>query len=179
MTISFFLGLSFVFVILGMTASYIGIFLNSNLTIFSQIAGITIMFFGAYILTGKGFSGLKVKQGKPVSYFGSFIFGGMLGLSWTPCVGPILVAILLLASTTSSILTGGTLLFFYAVGLAIPLLILSNYISKINKEGKIWKFIRGKIFRIRIADKLFLVHSTSIISGLLFIVLGYLIFSGA
>ena len=178
MTISFFLGLSFIFILLGMTATFIGNFLKSNLTIFSQIAGITIIFFGFYILLGNGFSGLKIQQKRPVSYLGSFTFGVILGISWTPCVGPILVAILLLASTTSSVLIGGILLFTYAVGLALPLILFSTYLSKIDKEGRLWKIIRGKVLKIKIGEKEFSVHTNSLISGILFIFLGYLIFSG-
>jgi len=178
MTISFFLGLSFVFVMLGMTATFIGNFLKSNLTIFSQVAGIGIIFFGIYILSGKGFSGLKIQQKRPVSYLGSFVFGGILGISWTPCVGPILVAILLLASTTSSVFTGGILLFSYALGLALPLILFSTYLSKVNKEGRLWKIIKGKLIRIRIGEREFSIHTNSLVSGILFVILGYLIFSG-
>ena len=180
MTVAFFLGLSLVFILLGMTATLIGGFLRSNLTIFTQIAGIIIIFFGLYMLFGKGFTVFKIKQNNPTSYFGSFIFGGNLGLAWTPCVGPILVAILLLASTTSLVLTGGLLLFMYAIGLALPLILISTYISKINQESRVWKIIKGKELRIKFdfLDKEFSIHTNSLISGLLFIILGYLIFSG-
>jgi uncharacterized protein len=178
MTIAFFLGLSIVFTLLGMSASLIGGFLKENLTLFSQVAGILIILFGVYILLGKGFTGIKIKQSKPTSYFGSFLFGSALGISWTPCVGPILVALLLLASTTSSVATGGLLLFFYSVGLALPLILISIYLEKINKESKLWKFIEGKELRFKVSNKEFLLHTNNLISGLLFIVLGYLIFSG-
>lgn len=178
MTIAFFLGLSIVFTLLGMSASFIGNFLKDNLTIFTQVAGVAIIVFGVYILLGKGFAGIRIKQSKPTSYLGSFLFGGALGISWTPCVGPILVALLLLASTTSSVATGGLLLFFYSVGLAIPLILISTYLEKVNKEGKLWKFIEGKELHIKLGDKVFSVHTNNLISGILFIVLGYLIFSG-
>jgi len=178
MTLSFFLGLSLVFTLLGMSATLIGTFLRDNLTFFSQIAGIVIIFFGIFILLGKGFTGLKIKQTKPTTYAGSFLFGSALGISWTPCVGPILVAILLLASTTSSVLSGGLLLFMYAVGLALPLVFISLYLEKINKDSKVWKFIEGKEIEIIIGEKTIRLHTTSLISGLLFIILGYLIFSG-
>jgi len=178
MTLAFFLGLVLVFTLLGMSASFVGGFLKNNITIFSQIAGIGIVLFGALMIFEKGFSGIKLKHKRPRSYFGSFLFGGALGISWTPCVGPILVALLLLASTTSSFLTGGLLLFVYGIGLAVPLVVLSSYFGKINREGKLWRFIRGKELRIIFGDKVFSVHTTSLFSGLLFIILGYLIFSG-
>jgi len=178
MTIAFFLGLSIVFTLLGMSASFIGSFLRDNLTLFSQIAGVAIIIFGIYILLGKGFAGIRIKQSKPTSYLGSFLFGSVLGISWTPCVGPILVALLLLASTTSSVFTGGLLLFMYAVGLAIPLILISTYLEKINKDGRLWRFIEGKELRLIFGNKIFSIHTNNLISGLLFIILGYLIFSG-
>jgi len=178
MTVAFFLGLSIVFTLLGMSASFIGSFLRDNLTLFSQVAGIVIIFFGIYILLGKGFAGIKIKQSKPTTYFGSFLFGSALGISWTPCVGPILVALLLLASTTSSVLTGGLLLFMYAVGLALPLILISTYLEKINKESRLWKIIEGKELHIKFGNKMFSIHTNNLISGILFIILGYLIFSG-
>lgn len=162
-----------------MTASFFGGLLKSNLTIFSQIAGIIIIILGFSILLGKGFSGLKIRQKKPTSYLGSFLFGGIFGLAWTPCVGPILVAILILAGTTSSPTIGGLLLFTYAVGLAFPLIMISSYIGGIDKESKTWKFIKGKMIIIEHGEgKKFFIHSNSLISGLLFIILGWLIFSG-
>lgn len=179
MTIFFFLGLSLLFTILGMSASLIGNFLKQNLQFFSIIAGLLLMLFGIYILFGKGFSGLKIKNKKPTTYLGSFLFGVILGISWTPCVGPILVSILLLASTSGTILNGGILLFMYAFGFAIPLLLFSFYLNKINRKGKFWTMIQGKEIEIEVTDKKNItLHTSSLISGLIFIILGYLIFSG-
>ena len=178
MTLSFFLGLSIIFVILGMSASFLGGLLKENLSIFSQVAGIIIIFLGLSMIFGKGFGGLNVRY-KPSSYVGSFLFGGVFGFAWTPCVGPILVAILLLASTSGSVFTGGLLLFVYAVGLSVPLILISSYLDKIDRNNRIWKFIQGKMIIIEYGEgKKFMVHSTSLISGILFIILGWLIFSG-
>jgi cytochrome c-type biogenesis protein len=173
MTLAFFLGLSVVFSFLGMSASFIGGFLKSNIATFSKIAGATIIFFGAYTIFGKGFTGLKIKTNKPTNYLGSFFFGAGFGVAWTPCIGPILVAILLVASTVDSMFKGGLLLFIYGFGLALPLFILSIYLDKLNKKSRLWKFIEGrelKIFGFKI-------HRNSLISGLLFLTIGYLIYS--
>jgi len=178
MTVSFFLGLSLIFSLLGMSATFIGNFLKENIEIFSQIAGIVIFIFGIYILLGKGFSGFKIKQKKPTTYLGSFLFGASLGISWTPCIGPILIGILLLASTAGSSVFGGMLLFFYSIGLALPLILFSLYLDKINREGRLWKIIQGKELHFKVLNKKMSIHTNSLISGLLFIVLGYLIFSG-
>lgn len=177
-TFAFFLGLSIVFTLLGMGATTIGRFLKENLGLFSQVAGLAIMFFGIYILLGKGFAGFRIKNKKPESHLSSFLFGAALALGWTPCIGPILVAILLLASTVTSTITGGLLLFAYAVGLAIPLILLSIYLEKLDKKSKLWKIIKGKELKFIILDKEISIHSNNLISGLIFLTLGYLIFSG-
>jgi cytochrome c-type biogenesis protein len=174
MTVSFFLGLSLLFVVLGMSATALGGFLQNNLTSFSQIAGVILILFGVFMLSGKGFSGFSVQKRKPGTYLESFLFGAALGLSWTPCVGPILVAILVVASTSSSAFTGGLLLFMYAVGLALPLVLISLYVKKIDYHSQLWRILKGKevsIFGWKI-------HTNSLIPGLLFILLGYLMFSG-
>jgi len=179
MTFSFFVGLILIFVLLGASASLIGSFLKTNLELFSQIAGIGILFFGFYILLGKGFTTFVVKRKNPTSYISSFFFGMALGIAWTPCVGPILVAILLIASTVESVFMGGILLLFYAIGLSVPLILAAFYLSKRKKEGKIWKFIKGKQINFEISkDKKWSIHSNTLISGIIFIILGYLIFSG-
>lgn len=178
MSLAFFLGLAFVFTLLGMSATFIGTFLKQHLTIFSQIAGVVMMLFGIYILLGKGLTGLKLRHNKPTTYAGAFVFGNVFGLAWTPCIGPILVAILLLASTSSSVLIGGLLLFIYAMGIAVPLIFFSHYLSRANRDGRVWKIIKGKGLKLKIGSKEFRFHTTSLVSGLLFVVLGYLIFSG-
>ena len=161
-----------------MTATVVGSFLKSHISFFSQIAGFVLILFGIYILLGRGMPGLKFKQSRPVSYTGSFLFGAVLGVSWTPCVGPVLVAVLILASTAGSVLSGGLLLFFYSMGLALPLLLLSSILHRVNRDGKIWKFLRGREFRLKILNREIFLHSSSFISGALFIILGYLVFSG-
>jgi len=179
MTFAFFCGLALVFVALGMSASFIGAFLRDHLTLFSQVAGIGLIFFGLYIISGRGFSGLSM-QGKksPTTYLGSFAFGGILGLSWTPCIGPILVAILLLASTTGSSVLGGLLLFAYAIGLAVPLVALAFTADRFSQKTRFWKILAGKEISFNILDKKFSAHSSALISGIIFLILGYVIFTG-
>ena len=175
MTIAFFLGLATLFTLLGMSATFVGGFLKSQIILSSRITGIVIILFGVYILAGKGFSGFKFKARKPVSYIGSYFFGAAMGLSWTPCVGPILVSILLLASTTNSVFSGGFLLFLYAFGLAVPLFLFSHYL---DKKGRAWKFIEGKFVEIEVGKWVIKTHTNTLISGFLFILIGYLILSG-
>jgi len=177
MSISFFLGLSLVFSLLGMSASFIGEFLSSNLMTLTQISGIGVMGLGLFVLFGGSFGGFRINTKRPASLLGAFLFGSAFALSWTPCTGPILLAILILASTTNSVFLGGFLLLFYAVGLALPLLALSLFLEK-RGEGFITKIIRGKQYTFKLFKKEFHLHSSALFSGILFILLGYLMFSG-
>ena len=183
-----------VFFVLGFSVifSLVGVLLQSVLSNVSftvtqwlgYIGGTVIIFFGIYLLGLVKIPFLeqehkfKVKRKFKYQYATSFVFGSAFAVGWTPCVGPILVALLLLASTTSSVLTGGLLLFMYAVGLAIPLILISTYLEKINKESRLWKIIEGKELHIKFGNKIFSIHTNNLISGLLFIIMGYLIFSG-
>ncbi|MGI0046831.1 MAG: cytochrome c biogenesis protein CcdA [Nitrosotalea sp.] len=178
MSACFFFGLSIIFVLLGMSATLAGAYIKSNIGTFSEIAGIAMIFFGLYTISGRGISILKITPKSPATYFGAFAFGCILGMSWTPCVGPILVGILLLAATTASISIGGLLLFSYAAGLAIPLMLVSVYVGRVNQDGIVWKIIRGREFAISLSNKKFVLHTSSLLSGALFVILGYLVFVG-
>lgn len=175
----FFLGLSVVFVLLGISATFAGAYLKSNIVAFSEVAGTAMIFFGLYTISGRGISGLHLKPTSPATYFGAFVFGCVLGVSWTPCVGPILVGILLLAATSTSVSTGALLLFCYAAGLAIPLMLVSTCIGRINQDSLVWKVIRGRQFVLVMSNKKIVMHSSALLSGVLFVILGYLIFAGS
>ncbi len=178
MSSCFFFGLSIIFVLMGMSATFAGTYIKSNLGTFSEIAGIVMIFFGLYTISGRGMPGLHIQPKSPATYFGAFVFGCAIGMSWTPCVGPILVGILVLATTTASISTGGLLLFSYAAGLAIPLMLVSAYIGRINQDSIVWKTIRGRELGLVLNNKKFVLHTSALLSGILFVILGYLVFAG-
>lgn len=178
MTISFFAGLSLIFITLGASATLIGRFLQSFVIEISQLSGILIMGFGIFTLLGKGIPGLTLKQKKPASYLGAFFFGTAFGLSWSPCVGPILVSLLAVAATVDSIFKGAVLLFFYTLGLSIPLLVFAFFLKKQGERSIIWKVIKGKELTLNMFGKHYTIHSTTLISGMLFLLVGYLMFSG-
>lgn len=177
-TIAFVLGMALTFTLLGMSASLIGSFLRSHLTGISQILGIFIMLFGLYTLSGRGLSILRPLQSKPTSYGGVFLFGAAIGIARTPCIGPVLVAVLLLASTSASVLQGGLLLLIYSLGISIPFLLLGLYLRKIDKDSRLWKILRGQEIHWRLFGLHGSIHTTALITGVLFLGLGYLIFSG-
>ena len=134
-TIFFTLGFSFVFIVLGSTASFIGKFFLTNSNIFRIIAGIIIIFFSLQLI---GIINLKFMNKDirifTVQYSNNLAFpllvGTAFGFGWTPCIGPILGSILALASIEESISKGMLLLSFYSLGLAIPFIISGVLIDK-------------------------------------------------
>ena len=93
-------------------------------------------------------------------------------MGWTPCVGPVLTGILILAASDKTVLQGMTLLFFYAVGLGSPLILIASICSHLSKDGWFWRLLRGKAWDIKIGKRTFLLHTTNLFSGLLLIGLG-------
>jgi uncharacterized protein YyaL (SSP411 family)/cytochrome c biogenesis protein CcdA len=175
MTLAFFLGLSCIFTLLGLSASIAGKFLQSHLPLFTQVTGMLIIGFGFYTLLSGGFRGLGLQTRGPVTYLGSFVFGGALGLSWTPCIGPILAAVLLIASTTGSAAKGAFLLLAYAWGLAMPLIAAGTWLDRLDRTGRFWTFIRGRELTL-FGRK---IHSSSLVSAIIFITLGTFILTGS
>jgi cytochrome c-type biogenesis protein len=124
----FVLGFTTVFVLLGATASAMGHVLRQNLPLLSQVAGVLIILMGLHFLHifRIGFLSREVRYhhgGPSVSLFGSYFIGVAFAFGWTPCIGPVLAAILSIAGTQESVYQGMTLLAFYSLGLGIPFLI--------------------------------------------------------
>ncbi len=172
MSIAFFMGLATLFMAMGASASVLGQVLRDHLSSLTTIGGIVVILFGIMTLFGKGFSGANF-QGKPASTFmGFFLFGATFAVGWTPCVGPILSGILILAATDKTILQGMNLLFFYAVGLGLPLIIISTFFGQLSKESLFWRVLRGKGWEFRFGNHVLFWHTTNLFSGLLLIALG-------
>jgi cytochrome c-type biogenesis protein len=124
----FVLGFSTVFVLLGATASAMGQVLRENLPLLSQIAGVFIILMGLHFLGlfRIGFLAREFRYhhaGANVSLFGSYFVGLAFAFGWTPCIGPVLAAILSVAGSQESVGQGMLLLACYSVGLGIPFLI--------------------------------------------------------
>lgn len=157
----FVLGFSSVFIMFGMAAGLIGRTLGEYRQILNKISGIVIVIFGLFMLDLIKIPKLTNNKSlfvpkflEPGSSSSSFLLGLALGFGWTPCIGPILGSILLLASTSSSVLTGGLLLGTFALGQAIPFLILAllgaSILPKLSDFNKILKYISriGGVFLI-------------------------------
>ena len=131
--IVFSLGFSFVFIIFGATASFLGQILLQNSQILRIIAGVIIIIFSLQLIGVLNIKFLNFEKKfytkKSNNIFFIFIVGMAFGFGWTPCIGPILGSILALASTEETIYKAILLLSFYSLGLAIPF-ILSGYLMQ-------------------------------------------------
>jgi cytochrome c-type biogenesis protein len=121
-------GFSLIFVALGATASAFGVLLLRSQVWIGRIGGALVVLFGLYLL-GLLRPAFLVRDWrldlahKPAGYLGSAFVGVTFGAAWTPCIGPILGAILTLAAAQASVVHGIALLGVYALGLAIPFLL--------------------------------------------------------
>jgi cytochrome c-type biogenesis protein len=131
--ILFTLGFSFVFIMFGAAASYLGQVLLQNSQPLRVIAGLVIVIFSLQLIGIINISFLnfekKIYTKNNNNIWFSFVVGMAFGFGWTPCIGPILGSILALASTQETISKAIILLSFYSLGLAIPF-ILSGYLMQ-------------------------------------------------
>ncbi len=174
MTVAFFFGLASSFTMMGAAATVVGSLLREHMTLFVKAGGVVILILGLLSLTGKGFSGVHFQERPSSTFIGSFIFGLSFSIGWSVCIGPILAAILVMAATQERALSGMLLLFIYAMGLGLPLIILSFLFNTLDREGLFWRVIKGKGWDFSIAGRELHIHSNNLISGLLFIILGTL-----
>jgi cytochrome c-type biogenesis protein len=115
-------------VLLGASATALGSALKYYQVWIARIGGILVIVFGVLCLglVRVGFLEQDRRlqlQNKPVGYLGSAVVGITFGAGWTPCIGPVLGAILSLAATTDSVSRGMLLLGVYSAGLAVPFLL--------------------------------------------------------
>jgi len=130
--LSFVAGFSTVFVALGATASWIGQGLSAHLGILGYVAGTLIVLMGLHFLhviriplldrTAR----VGVTQ-KPAGLIGAYVIGLAFGFGWSPCVGPVLAAILLIAGAADSAAEGARLLFIYSLGIGLPFLVAAAF----------------------------------------------------
>jgi cytochrome c-type biogenesis protein len=146
----FILGFSTVFILMGASASYLGQLLVRYQYWMMKIGG------GLIILLGIHFTGIirlpflhmekrfEMRK-KPLGYAGSFLVGIVFAAGWTPCVGPILSAILIYAGTSQSLSTGIILLALYSLGLGVPFfvssLVFNLFLSAFDKIKRYMRVI--------------------------------------
>ena len=128
--IAFVLGFSTVFIALGATATAISAIIAQNSLLLGQIAGVIIIVLGLHFL-GVFRIGMLMREARfhvesrPAGLIGAYFIGLAFAFGWTPCVGPVLAAILLVASSEDSIWYGASLLGTYGLGIGVPFLAAS------------------------------------------------------
>jgi cytochrome c-type biogenesis protein len=132
----FVLGFSTVFVALGASASLIGGLIRAWSAQLSIAAGIAIIIMGLHFL-GLTRIALLMREGrlaapKPVGLWGAYVMGLAFAFGWTPCIGPILAAILSVAAAEATVTKGAGLLAIYSAGLGIPFLLAALMIEQFS-----------------------------------------------
>lgn len=132
---AFVLGFSTVFVALGATASTVGKAIAQYFDVLSIVAGAVILIMGLHFLgvfrIGLLFREARVQvQKKPAGPFGAYVMGLAFAFGWTPCVGPVLAAILFVAGSEGSAARGAALLAAYSFGIGVPFLLAAFFASR-------------------------------------------------
>jgi cytochrome c-type biogenesis protein len=132
----FVLGFSTVFVALGASASLVGSLIRAWSAELSIVAGLVIIVMGLHFL-GLTRIGLLMREGRlpiprPVGLWGAYVMGLAFAFGWTPCIGPILAAILSIAAAEATVTKGAGLLAIYSAGLGIPVLIAAFMVKQFS-----------------------------------------------
>ncbi|MDX1660911.1 MAG: cytochrome c biogenesis protein CcdA [Gemmatimonadota bacterium] len=163
----FIVGFMLVFMALGASASAIGQFMRANQTWIRRVAGAVIVLFGLHIAGVLNFSFLQRErrvhlQERPAGMFGSVVVGFAFGAGWTPCIGPILGAILTMAGTAGELKQGVAMLAVYGLGLGVPFFLAAvGFSAFLTAFERIRKWMRP----------------IEVVSGVVLIVVGILIFT--
>jgi cytochrome c-type biogenesis protein len=179
MTLAFFAGLATTMTLLGASVTAVSRLLVRNIAELSIIGGAVIILFGILSILGKGPTGIQFQDSTARTVGGSYIYGATFAIGWTACIGPILGAILtLLATQGAGIAQGALLSFVYTLGLGLPLFLISLFFSRLGNGSRFWNFIRGRAFTVRVFGQELTLHTTTLISGGLLIVMGVLLMTG-
>jgi cytochrome c-type biogenesis protein len=141
LSLCFIAGFSAVFVALGASASVVGRFFMSYRYQGSHVAGAVIIVFGLHMMGVLRFNWMnrelrfapQIPGGRP---FGALLLGTAFGFGWTPCIGPILGAILTISATTMGVADGAVLLSIYSMGLAVPFLLVAAFTDRFMANAR-------------------------------------------
>lgn len=167
--LAFVLGFSLVFILLGLGASALGSLLFDLRPALTKIGGVVVVIFGLHMTGVIRIPFLLVDLRRHVmpdpklGYLSSMMLGVFFSVGWSPCVGPVLGAILTFSLSEGSLNLGAQLLASYSAGLAIPFLLAATQITLVTKL----------IRRYRVA-----MHYVEIVMGLVLIAVGVMLFTG-
>jgi len=172
MASSFSLGLVGAFVLFGVIAGFAAGFFNKFKLEFAVFSGVVIVFFGILLMLNRGFGGLNFQSGAEgkKTFFGMLSFGFFFGAGWTPCVGPVLAGIILVGANLGNVASSALLLGAYALGVVLPLLVISVFADKYDLAKK----FKGKPVRFSLLGKEVQTYSYNILGGAILAALGIL-----
>ncbi len=161
-------GFTGIFLILGASASFLGQFLRLYEEWIARVGGIIIIILGLHLAGAFRLTPLMREKrvhlhDKPAGYLGTVGVGAAFGAGWTPCIGPVLGAILTFAASQEQFWSGVGLLFVYSLGMAVPFLL-----SALALDAFLRTFSRFRRF----------LPAVQILSGILLIVLGLFLVTG-
>jgi cytochrome c-type biogenesis protein len=165
LSFAFVLGFATVFVALGATASLIGKAVTAHFDTLGMIAGGVILVLGLHFLgvlrLGFLYREARFQARRGAGYLGAYVVGLAFAFGWTPCVGPVLAAILVVAGVEGSAARGATLLGFYALGIGIPFLLAAFF------AGHFIRLMGRLRSHINLIEKL--IGSGLVLTGVLFL----------
>lgn len=171
-------GFSIVFVALGASASVLGVFLLEYRSIIEKIAGVAVIAFGVLMLGIikapwlYGEARMDLERSRNFGRGAALVMGMAFAAGWTPCVGPILGAILTLAGSSGSVAKGALLLVAYSLGLGVPFVAVALLFDRALPLMK-W-FSRHSLVINRVAGVLLVAVGVLIFSGQLSVLAGWL-----
>ena len=133
--IAFVLGFATVFIALGATASVVGQTIARHFDTMAVIAGLVIAAMGLHFLgvirIGFLYREARVNvENKPAGLLGAYVMGLAFAFGWTPCVGPVLAAILFVAGSADTAFRGAMLLAVYALGIGLPFILAAAFAAR-------------------------------------------------
>ena len=148
----FVLGFSTVFVALGASASVIGGLIRLYSAELSILAGIAIIIMGLHFLGLTRIDLLmrekRMTMPRPVGLWGAYVMGLAFAFGWTPCIGPILAAILAVAASQSTVAKGAGLLAVYSLGLGVPFMLAAVAIEPFAGFIALFRVHLGKVEKV-------------------------------
>lgn len=177
MTFMFFSGIAVILIPIGLGAAGLAkVFQNFHKELYI-FGGILMIILGILAILGKGASILPMSKitlapanaSRPKSAFLLGIFSGAA----TSCCAPVLFGAITLAVVSGVFWKALVVTFSYVFGMTIPLFIAAYFYDRFKLENS--KFIRGRLFEIKLGAKTFIVHSTNLIAGIVFSAMGTII----
>ncbi|MDA1081512.1 MAG: sulfite exporter TauE/SafE family protein [Gemmatimonadetes bacterium] len=149
----FIAGFTIIFMLLGAGATTLGYVVKSHRVWLARVGGGLIIVFGLYLVGALNIGFLARERrfhlaNKPVGYLGSVLVGIAFGAGWSPCIGPILGAILTYTASEADLQRGMLLLFTYSMGLAVPFLVAAFAVEWFLKTFQKYKRYLGYVQKV-------------------------------